>query len=102
MKAQKFTSRQLRLMNLICEECDVDREMMLSRNRMDHIVIARHVFFLILYETSILTHSAIGDVLGLNHDTVTKGIQSIRDRIDTDLRIAKCVGRIRLRLSILK
>jgi chromosomal replication initiation ATPase DnaA len=72
------------LLQIICEELNVDREDVLSKSRTNILVFARMIFGWGMRHTSGLSLQRIGKYLSVDHATVLHYIRRIESMIEAD------------------
>lgn len=73
-----------RIIDMVCIECGVEREVLKSRNRSEKTVEARQISFYILSNTIKLTRVSVGMEFDRDHSTVTHALKVISGLIDVD------------------
>ena len=74
-KSQLFIA----LLNIVCNETEVDKDILLSRNRSAEGVDARHIFIKCLYDNGLYPNE-IASRLGVSTRAVTHALSSFHDR----------------------
>ena len=67
------------IIEVICEVCNTNMEMLKKRNRKRELVMARHFICYFLRKRTSLSLKSIGNLFGQDHTTVMHGIDTIRN-----------------------
>ena len=85
---------------VVARHTGVEVDAIMGPSRLEPIVVARHLAFLLAREISDLNTVQLGSLFGRNHGTIIKGMTSIQDRLDTEPKLRATFAAIRQELEL--
>lgn len=87
-----------KIVDIICDEYDLNRVILMSKSREAKIVEARAMCFYFIKEKTRLTLSEIGGLFGKTHATVLHSIKGTNNYIEVDKKFRENMEKLKAKL----
>lgn len=84
----------------IAECTGIAPEAILGTSRVENVVLARQMAYALVAELCSVSISQVGRLFRKDHGTISYGMQSLQDRLDTDRSVAALFSEIRKKLRL--